>query len=159
MASRPDMRASDSDRERVSEILRDAHGDGRLGQEELLERLDAVYEARTYHDLDQVIEDLPLARRPGGDIAGQIMRRPRSEPKPPSRITVQRVARTLLTVSWWMYGATVALSMMIWLLVLATTDVGAQYFWPLWVAGPWGVLLGAGELAYRRRWPDRSVRP
>jgi hypothetical protein len=152
------MRASDSDRERVSEILRDAHGDGRLGHDELLERLDAAYEARTYHDLDRVIEDLPLARRSGAEIADQIMRRPRSEPRPGKRITGQRVARIFLNVGWWVYVPTVALSVLIWMLVLVTTDVGAQYFWPLWVAGPWGLVLGTAELAYRKRWPRPAPR-
>ncbi len=148
------MRASDSDRERVSEILRDAHGDGRLSQEELLDRLESTYNARTYHELDRVIDDLPLARRPVADVTDKIVQRPRSQPRPAKRFTAQRVTRTLLNVSWWTYGAVVAMCTVIWMLVLVATDVGTQYFWPLWVAGPWGVVLGTIELAYRSKWGD-----
>ncbi|NEE00233.1 DUF1707 SHOCT-like domain-containing protein [Phytoactinopolyspora halotolerans] len=159
MASRSDMRAGDSDRERVAEILQEAHGEGRLGQDELLDRIEAAYSARTYRDLDRVIEDLPIARRrPAAEVTGQVMRRPRSAPSPARRITAQRVARTFLNVNWWVYGATVALCMVIWLLVLVATENGVQYFWPLWVAGPWGVVLGTGELAYRHKWGDPPPR-
>ncbi|WP_129665311.1 DUF1707 SHOCT-like domain-containing protein [Phytoactinopolyspora endophytica] len=154
MASRSDMRAGDSDRERVAEILRDAHGDGRLAQDELLQRIESAYSARTYRDLDQIIEDLPIARGRPAEITGQVMRRPRSAAAPERKITAQRVSRMFLTVNWWVYGATVALCMVIWMLVLAATDNGVQYFWPLWVAGPWGVLLGTGELGYRSKWGD-----
>lgn len=53
------LRASDADRERVAEILREAAGEGRLTIEELDERLDQVYAARTYADLEPVTRDLP----------------------------------------------------------------------------------------------------
>ena len=46
-----DLRASDADRERVSEQLRDALAEGRLDMEEFEERLDATYKARTYGEL------------------------------------------------------------------------------------------------------------
>lgn len=55
------MRASDADRERVANVLREAAGDGRLTMDELDERLDAVYAAKTYADLDPVTSDLPGA--------------------------------------------------------------------------------------------------
>jgi hypothetical protein len=153
MVSRSDMRAGDGDRERVTEILREAHGDGRLTQDELLQRIESVYDSRTYSDLDSIIEDLPIARRPSGEIADQVMRRPRSAPEPARRLTFQRAVRIFLNVNWWVYGATVALCLAIWALVLiAAPEHGTQYFWPLWVAGPWGVLLGTGELAYRSKW-------
>ena len=53
------MRASDADRERVANILREAAGDGRLTMEELDERLDAVYAAKTYAELEPITRDLP----------------------------------------------------------------------------------------------------
>lgn len=53
------LRASDADRERVAEILRTAAGDGRLTLEELDERLDTVYKAKTYAELEPVTRDLP----------------------------------------------------------------------------------------------------
>ena len=53
------MRASDADRERVANIVREAAGDGRLTMEELDERLDAVYTAKTYAELEPITRDLP----------------------------------------------------------------------------------------------------
>jgi hypothetical protein len=56
---RGNLRASDADRERVANVLREAAGDGRLTMEELDERLDAVYAAKTYAELEPVTRDLP----------------------------------------------------------------------------------------------------
>lgn len=58
---RGNLRASDADRERVAEILRQAAGDGRLTLEELDERLDDVYKAKTYAELEPITHDLPQA--------------------------------------------------------------------------------------------------
>jgi Domain of unknown function (DUF1707) len=56
---RGNLRASDADRERVADILREAAGDGRLSMAELDERLDAVYAAKTYAELEPITRDLP----------------------------------------------------------------------------------------------------
>jgi hypothetical protein len=53
------LRASDSDRERIANVLREAAGDGRLTMAELDERLDAVYAAKTYAELEPITHDLP----------------------------------------------------------------------------------------------------
>ncbi len=58
-AAAPDLRASDADRERVADILRDALAEGRLDMEEFGERLDATYQARTYGELAPITRDLP----------------------------------------------------------------------------------------------------
>jgi len=58
------LRASDEDRERIAEILRNAAGEGRLGLDELDDRLDAVYSAKTYGELEPIIRDLPNAKVP-----------------------------------------------------------------------------------------------
>jgi hypothetical protein len=55
----PNLRASDADRERTAEVLREAAGDGRLTMDELDERLDAVYAAKTYAELEPITHDLP----------------------------------------------------------------------------------------------------
>lgn len=55
----PDLRASDSDRERVAEVLRDALAEGRLDMAEFEERLEATYKARTYGELAPLTRDLP----------------------------------------------------------------------------------------------------
>ncbi|PZG51440.1 hypothetical protein C1I98_08665 [Spongiactinospora gelatinilytica] len=69
-----EMRASDADRERIAEVLREALSDGRLGMAEFEERLDVVYKARTLGDLAGVTADLlPADRQPlrldGGQVA------------------------------------------------------------------------------------------
>jgi hypothetical protein len=56
------MRISDADRHQVAEILREAAGEGRIDIEELDERLEATYAARTYADLAPITLDLPADR-------------------------------------------------------------------------------------------------
>jgi len=53
------LRAADSDRETVADILREQHVAGRLDSDELQERIDRCYSAKTYADLDAVVADLP----------------------------------------------------------------------------------------------------
>ncbi|MFF3344925.1 DUF1707 domain-containing protein [Streptomyces sp. NPDC002779] len=57
----PELRASDADRERVAEVLRDALAEGRLDMGEFEERLDATYKARTYGELAPITRDLPVS--------------------------------------------------------------------------------------------------
>jgi hypothetical protein len=57
----PQHRASDADRERVAEVLREAAGDGRLTMDELDQRLDAVFAAKTYAELEPITQDLPAS--------------------------------------------------------------------------------------------------
>lgn len=60
----PSHRASDSDREQVAERLRHATGEGRLTGDELAQRLESLYAARTYGELDALVVDLPADRAP-----------------------------------------------------------------------------------------------
>jgi hypothetical protein len=55
------LRISDEDRHQVAEVLREAAGEGRIDLEELDERLEATYSARTYADLVPITLDLPAA--------------------------------------------------------------------------------------------------
>jgi len=54
------LRAADADRESVAEFLREQHMAGRLDTDELQERLDRCYAAKTYAQLDAVVADLPM---------------------------------------------------------------------------------------------------
>lgn len=58
------MRASDADRERVAKILHDAMAEGRLTVPELEKRLDVVYSAKTFAELEPITRDLPVAAQP-----------------------------------------------------------------------------------------------
>ncbi|QNE75200.1 DUF1707 domain-containing protein [Streptomyces finlayi] len=53
------IRASDADRDRIADILREAVADGRLTAEEHAERIDLVYRARTVDALEPLVRDLP----------------------------------------------------------------------------------------------------
>jgi hypothetical protein len=148
MVQPSEMRASDDDRDRVAGVLRDAHAEGRLGQDELLDRLESTYQARTYRDLDRLVADLPPVR-PQRAI-DRIQQRPLSAPAPagPLRQKARRAARVSLNAGWWMWGTAVGVNLLIWFIVAVVA--GPPYFWPIWVAGPWGIVLLASELAYRR---------
>lgn len=61
--SETQMRAADTDRDRVAERLRTAAGEGRLVPDELEQRLDTALTARTYAELEAVVADLPETRR------------------------------------------------------------------------------------------------
>lgn len=55
----PDLRAADADREAIAERLRRHHAEGRLDTDELQERIDGCYKAKTVGDLEQLVADLP----------------------------------------------------------------------------------------------------
>ena len=131
---RDEMRAADVDRQAVAEQLRAALDEGRLDLGEYDERLQQAYAAKTYGDLKGLLTDLPVA-------VGA---------NPPSQAPDHLTRRWLLHI-WSSYLPTVGITTTIWLV----SSIAAQdllYFWPIWVAGPWGVLLiwqTVGGLAQR----------
>jgi hypothetical protein len=141
MEERPDMRASDADRQQVVERLRSALDEGRLKMDEYLERMEHAYEAVTYGDLVPLYRDLPEAR--------PVAKHPEAPQPAPSRGGRQaEVTRrgafaglpTPLRVLWAIWLTVVSINVVIWVLVSATT-AHLVYPWPLWVAGPWGAAL------------------
>jgi hypothetical protein len=142
MEDRPDMRASDADRQEVVERLRGALDEGRLKMDEYLERMGLAYEAVTYGDLVPLYRDLPEAK---------LVARPEAAPAPapvpapaPQAEVVRRGAfasmPTPLKVAWTVWATVVSINVVVWVLVSATS-AQLVYPWPLWVAGPWGVVL------------------
>ncbi len=120
-AGRPALRASDADREQLAEELRAHAVAGRIDTDELEERLQGAYGARTLGELDELHRDLPttpeqvaLAAR---DRRAQLVRR-----------TVQETGGSL--------GA-FAICTAIWI------GSGANgFFWPLFVViGVLGLLV------------------
>ena len=63
----PETRASDAERDRAADALRQHHADGRLSTDELEERTGRAYAATTLADLDQLFADLPQLRSPEGE--------------------------------------------------------------------------------------------
>lgn len=114
------LRASDGDREKIVEQLRLAMNEGRLSLHEFDDRLQKVYAARTYGELQPVLADLPVPRDKKVRLDKQ--KRPRAVP--------QWVI--IMWIPW------VAVNILILAIYLAT---GAGYFWPFWVEVPWGCAL------------------
>jgi hypothetical protein len=159
---RASLRASDADRERLVETLRQHHVDGRLTVEELEERTERAYAARTYGDLDALATDLPplstpapAAPPPGpGPGPGPAALPPRMRPPGPRQAAAK--ATLLRTVVWF---ATVSL-----MLILIWALTGRDYFWPVWpilgfsIAIIWRAFAVWGPRPYDdhdRRRPDR----
>jgi len=78
------MRISDDDRHRVAEVLRLAAGEGRIDLEELDQRLEATYQAKTYGELVPITLDLPTAGGPP---------RPKPVPRPATPVPLGPGAR------------------------------------------------------------------
>jgi Domain of unknown function (DUF1707) len=64
MATGPDLRIGDSDREAAAALLREHYAAGRLTFEEFNQRLDATFAATTQSQLSSVTRDLPHVRLP-----------------------------------------------------------------------------------------------
>ena len=144
MSRRATLKASDEDREQIAERLRKATAEGRLLAEELEERLEVTFTARTYGELDTVVADLP----------GTPVRR-RERPRPPALTPVHLIALFIL--------APVILSLLIAVAVIVATLFSA---WGLLLIVGW-FMFGHGRRhywgSYRRsvsaasRWPARGA--
>jgi GntR family transcriptional regulator len=81
------VRVGDADRDAVAAQLRDHYADGRLTHEELNERLDQAFAAKTTADLNTVMRDLPHASRPfTGAPAGGAWPEPAGPESPPGGV-------------------------------------------------------------------------
>jgi hypothetical protein len=132
------MRASDADRQEVVDRLRAALEEGRLKMDEYLDRMGLASEAVTYGELVPLYADLPestsVARL---DPVPAPVARPQA---PPPAAAARHGLPTALKVLWTIWGAIVAVNVVIWALVSATT-AHLIYPWPVWVAGPLGAIL------------------
>jgi len=124
MPRRSALRASDSDRDRVAERLRNATAEGRLLASELEERLGALFSARTYGELDALVADLPA-------------------PADRRRRRVSALAGITLLA-----GVGLLTLAVIALVVMVVT--GALLSWGIWVIAAW-LLFGRGCYGARRR--------
>ncbi len=116
----------------MAEQLRTALNEGRLDLNEFDERVRQAYSARTYGELDGILDDLPgvvpvaasqvVPAQPGQPYA--------AAPAHPGG----RVPHWLLAV-WGSWLTTTLIVLVIW------AATGAGPFWPIWVFGPWGAIL------------------
>lgn len=142
MDGRDEMRAADADRETVAERLRVALNEGRLDLHEYDERLQRAYAARTYGELDVLLADLPpvtpaqrsaLTPVPATGVSAG----PADEP---GVVGARGVTAPWLAGVWLPYLRVIAVVVTIWAVTsLLTWEL--LYFWPIWVAGPWGAVL------------------
>ncbi len=130
----PEMRASDGDRDRVAEALREHMAQGRLTVDEFNERLELLYTSRTYGELAKLTDDLP-------DTDLHSLPARRSEPQKPEK----KKDENLLKAHWALWAMAVGINWVIWLAVSLSSD-GSVYPWPIWVMGPWGVILLVGTI-------------
>lgn len=112
------IRVGDADRETVSHRLSRAVAEGRLTLTEYDTRLQRLYRAETRGDLADIVSDLPRSDA-------------RGEPKQQRKQSIP----AWVVIMWMPWVAVNLLCLAIW---LAT---GAGYFWPFWVAVPWGCAL------------------
>ncbi|MBX6767182.1 MAG: DUF1707 domain-containing protein [Actinomadura rubrobrunea] len=144
MPPNPDIRASDADRDRVADLLREHCAQGRITVDELNERLEAVYASRTLGQLQEITADLP--EEDLYELPVPASQRASVEPARVPPGALERLDRRL----WGTWAAVSAVNFVIWLILAMTGNV--VYPWWVWVAGPWGaVLLISGLLRGRGR--------
>ena len=69
MATGPDLRIADADREAAAASLREHYAQGRLTLGEFKQRLDAVFAATTQSQLSALTRDLPPAAAPSAPLS------------------------------------------------------------------------------------------
>jgi len=74
-ARRGGIRASDAEREQTAQSLREDYAAGRLSGDELDERLEASYRAKTVEELRSLREDLPALPLPPAELRSDMVRR------------------------------------------------------------------------------------
>lgn len=121
---RPDIRASDAERERVVSFLRDQAAEGRLTPDELDERVGRAYAALTRGELQRLVRDLPDPpfRRPA------VVRAPRSRERGfvvagLAGFALLRLPALALLVVWTALALTIALIAVIAVLAVALGPV------------------------------------
>lgn len=140
MAAGPEMRASDGDRDKVASVLREHYAQGRLTTEEFDERLEQLYTSKTYGELAVLTSDLP-------DVdLGRLPEVPSRAPERARAGAGKETGNKKLAEAWGVWATASGINWMIWLIIGLTGD-HFPYPWPLWVMGPWGVVLLVSTIA------------
>jgi hypothetical protein len=135
-----ELRASNADRDEVARRLRDALNEGRLNLHEYDDRLRDAYAARTYAELNALLADLPGVS-PG--VPAQIVPAIPGTPVPWTPGPDGRypgATRRWIAHTWSGWVGPVLTCTAIW--GVSSIFAGKlNYFWPFWVAVPWGIVL------------------
>jgi hypothetical protein len=137
MPGDPRLRASDADRERTAELLREHHAVGRLTAEEFDGRLEKVFTARTVGELNALLADMP---------AIDLYQLPSAGIRPAQRaVRVRDTGRGALVpqqgAGWATFAAFSALMIAAWVTIGVTTGGLAWLPWFLLVIIPWGIAI------------------
>jgi hypothetical protein len=134
----PHLRAADTDRAAVAEALGRAMSAGRLSVEEYDDRLARAYAARTYGELSPLTADLPDQPRPVPAAGAAPASAP--VPAPSSDVGCSGGWGAGGPHAWRSWAATSLIVVTIWLVTMVASQQ-LIYPWPVWVIGPWGVVL------------------
>ena len=132
----PSIRASDADRERVVEILRQHTAEGRITADEFEERMAAAYAARTMGALAELTTDLPV------DLAEHARRHVELARQARPRRTLSRQARQE-------FSGVASLGVVLTTIWLIS---GGGYFWPAW---PLGIIAAITLARMIQVWGER----
>lgn len=153
MATGPDMRIGDADREAVAARLREHYAQGRLSLEEFNQRLDAAFAATTRSQLSALTRDLPAAATPSAPLpvsaAGPRRERAGREHRPGSRARLGLIPMIIAAVIAWMLIFDLQLRMFPWpgklaiFLLIFTVVRGLMR--RIWHFGRGGGYLGCGR--------------
>ncbi len=152
---RPEVRIGDRDREQAVTHLGQAFAEGRLELHEYDERVASAYAAKTASDLLHLTADLPLAvperkqARPRGATERHAPKAQR--PVAGGGKEVAKSEPAWLRPAWQAWATVVTINLVIWFLVGLGNGADFPYFWPMWVAGPWGVILLLRTIAVKSR--------
>jgi Domain of unknown function (DUF1707) len=138
MPGDPRLRASDADRDRTAQLLREHHAVGRLTAEEFNARLEQTFAARTLGELDEVLADLPaidLYQLPSAGI--RPARRGGSGPR--LRGGASLVPSLENTWGGWVTGS--ALLVAVWVIIGIGVGGLAWVPWFALIVGPWALGL------------------
>jgi len=135
-APRPELRASDAERERVATFLRDQWLEGRLTADELDERLGRAYRAVTVRELQDLVVDLPRSLL-------------WSRPSPPAvrrspNLTPLAIAACIVLLAPWLLGVAASVVFAMGVAFVAVLFALAFVFGPV-------VLIALAVVAAARR--------
>ena len=117
MATGPDLRIGDADRETAATRLREHYVQGRLTLEEFNERLDAVFAATTQSQLSALTHDLPPAASASAPLpvaTGASRERAGREGRSGSRARLGLIPAIFAVVAAWLLVADLQLRMFPW---------------------------------------------
>lgn len=133
----PGPRVGDAERERATSLLAQHYAEGRLEHEEYDERLDAIWTARTQHDLDVLFADLPQQMTPA---------------RSPVRPAIPAARRGRGPIPWLpvlalLIGLSILLRAPVWLAIFALPWLNARLTGH---RGGFGCSPGGGKASYHR---------